>query len=56
MLEKIKEIIEEQLNIEGVEITEETRSRRILTRIRSTCSSLWTHSRRSTAWRSRPRT
>lgn len=25
MLEKIKEIIEEQLNIEGVEITEETR-------------------------------
>lgn len=25
MLEKVKEIIEEQLNIEGVEITEETR-------------------------------
>jgi acyl carrier protein len=25
MLERIKEIIEEQLNIEGVEITEETR-------------------------------
>ena len=24
MLEKVKEIIEEQLNIEGVEITEET--------------------------------
>ena len=25
MLERVKEIIEEQLNIEGVEITEETR-------------------------------
>ena len=25
MLEKVKEIIEEQLNVEGVEITEETR-------------------------------
>lgn len=37
MLERVKEIIEEQLNIEGVEITEETRFRRTWTQIRLIC-------------------
>ena len=51
MLERVKEIIEEQLNLDIVEITEETRLRMICRLILWICLNWLWHLKRNMVWK-----